>query len=97
MIDIPPGRMPPPSPRPAPSPAMNEELTPWFQADQKPARRGVYQTQFTSARGIVRLGFSYWNGRRWGAQMSELNFVLEYLPDDALAIQDKQWRGRTKP
>lgn len=74
-----------------------EELTTWFPANQKPARKGVYQTQFTSARGTAHLGFSYWNGRRWGTQMPELNFVLEYLLDNVLARQDKQWRGRTKP
>lgn len=41
-----------------------QELTPWFPANVKPARKGVYEVRdnvFTRYRA-----FAYWNGERFG-------------------------------
>jgi hypothetical protein len=42
---------------------MSEKLTPWFPADVKPARVGVYEKDFQIDEG--HRSFQYWSGRRW--------------------------------
>ncbi len=65
------------------------KLTPWFPADVKPVRVGVYLVKSPL---LLTGGFSYWDGKRWG--------WICYTRRDAAAekvypgaSQDKQWRG----
>lgn len=44
------------------------ELTPWFPADVKPIRPGVYATQYVKDVD----GFSYWDGEKWGYQAEDV-------------------------
>lgn len=41
-----------------------EGVTPWFSADSKPARPGVYQRNFGFLASESPV-FSYWDGRNW--------------------------------
>jgi hypothetical protein len=42
------------------------KLTPWFPAEAKPARPGVYEKDFMDYPGdFSRREFQYWDGARW--------------------------------
>ena len=66
----------------------DESLTGWFPEDVTPVRNGFYMTK----RGDV-IGFSHWNGRRWGLQYIEPHtHVVEFL----VGIRRQTWRALTE-
>jgi len=69
--------------------------TPWFSAEVRPAREGVYQRNYgkTEGLGIV---FSHWDGVRWG--------LFGYDPAEAERVKELSssyqsfpWRGLKRP
>jgi hypothetical protein len=69
---------------------MSKKFTPWFPADVKPVRIGVYETRFGDNPRIS--GFSEWAGE-WSNQTS-VNGGDNFFSDGA--IQKKEWRGLAK-
>lgn len=69
---------------------MKEKLTPWFPADVKPVRVGVYETNFREVCAVFK-GFSFWNGVEWSNQrdLKEGARTAGYTG----SVQTKQWRG----
>jgi hypothetical protein len=65
---------------------MAKKLTPWFPADQKPVRRGVYETKFEG-----HTGYSRWTGSRWANQRPDA--VMAQAAPRVGAFQTKRWRG----
>ena len=62
-------------------------LTPWYPANIKPVREGIYQTKVQGY-----LGYSFWELGRWGNQcgtVADLSRFGGHMPGE----QDKQWRG----
>lgn len=68
------------------------KMTPWFPVGSKPARVGVYETDFLGSFGQrFQLGYSYWNGQRWHNNRPT---PAEAAADDgAFSSQSKRWRG----
>lgn len=68
------------------------KLTPWYPADVKPVRKGVYDTQSQGGDG-----YAYWDGRHWFPFKSTASTALKRgteLSDLGIAeYQGKQWRG----
>ena len=75
---------------------MNDKLTDWFPADVKPERVGVYMTQmkFLFMPG-GQVGFSYWDGKRWGYQWAVPASAIPARRGEA-PTQDKAWCGRRR-
>ncbi len=67
----------------------DEDLTPWFPADVKPVRPGVYEVQMTTGR------FAYFDGQRWGWSFRTKR-EADTDRDHRNAAQDKVWRGLNK-
>ena len=68
----------------------DEDLTPWFPADVKPVRPGVYRVKYFGD-----CGYAFWDGKRWGwAQLSIRKAIVEAEP--STAAQEKVWRGLNK-
>lgn len=42
---------------------MSKKLTPWFPADERPARQGYYEIRGTRFHGS---NYRYWDGAQWG-------------------------------
>lgn len=63
------------------------KLTPWFDPQVKPKRKGVYQTNWFGD------GYSWFNGKEWANQRLTAYDAWEdrYWTEDA--VQDKAWRG----
>lgn len=77
-----------------------KDLTPWFPASVKPARKGVYEVDSTSDRA-----FSYWNGTRFGWRTWMFNHIsIESAVSDAFCMRHaetclaerERWRGLNK-
>jgi hypothetical protein len=60
-------------------------LTPWFPADVKPVRVGVYQ------RKTVDLDYSYWNGKFWQLGATKPEWAKENRRKTISGPQ--KWRG----
>ena len=78
------------------------KITEWFPEDVKPVRKGIYETSFPfsvkSMADTEIVGYSHWNGKRWGSQYTRLDQCQESMKEDIfnfLAEQDKKWRGFT--
>ena len=67
----------------------DEDLTPWFPADVKPVRLGVYEVQMNNCR------FAYFDGERWGWAFSTVRKANKDRHTTG-AIQSKVWRGLNK-
>ena len=71
------------------------ELTPWFNPEIKPARIGIYKTKFKfHSLDLSLAGYSYWDGKRWSHQASEIIWVNPLQKRGA--AQKKMWRGLAK-
>lgn len=66
-------------------------ITPWFPADVKPARVGVYERQ--GSRDTY--PFSYWDGKRW-LLSGETPEAAARHHDSASYRQNLPWRGLAK-
>lgn len=62
--------------------------TEWFPADVKPVRVGVYQREYWS----TCIGFSHWDGERWGAGYDEFSLAAEHAGTRS-SFQELRWRG----
>lgn len=60
-------------------------LTPWFPANTKPERVGVYKTKAKLR------GFSYWTGKHWSITCVSAKQAYGYR--HVAGGQDKEWRG----
>ena len=67
----------------------DEDLTPWFPADVKPVRPGVYEVQTITGR------FAYFDGYSWGWSFATKR-EAERDRDPWYAMQKKLWRGLNK-
>lgn len=68
---------------------MSKKLTPWFPADVKPVRVGVYKARLTKNPEVS--GFGFWDGRRWGwLHNTEQRAMTDDLEGSS---QNKEWRG----
>lgn len=74
---------------------MSEELTVWFPAEIKPARKGVYETQFRNGQRLPLQGYSHWNGRFWGDTSQDIKNALARRHIEG--HPKKSWRGLAKP
>ena len=73
---------------------MTKQMTPWFPADVKPVRVGLYEIQTTTA---WRPYYAYWSGKQWGliaAHPTSARWKTIAFTDGA--YQEKIWRGFTK-
>lgn len=70
------------------------KLTPWFSADQKPTRRGVYETILVSDTGWeFDAKYSRWTGSKW----MDSNWNIDGATvDKSPGLQRKRWRGLTE-
>lgn len=71
------------------------KLTPWFPADVKPARVGVYQKDFEDETEE----YQYWNGKRWfygDITPSETLQKFSREGNDTIPLA-RPWRGLTSP
>lgn len=68
------------------------KLTPWFPADVKPARKGVYQV--SDCFWADRVGYAYWNGRRFGFRAAD-DPSMAHLHRNSLTLfpERTSWRG----
>lgn len=77
---------------------MSRKLTPWFPADVKPVRDGIYfvrQLRDDRKSGIVIFeGYCYWIGSRWGSASGSKAGAKRMKNDRG--FQNKPWRGLTK-
>ena len=72
---------------------MTKQMTPWFPADVKPARCGVYEIQTISQQDY----YAYWTGQRWGYAATHPTIARwKGHAFSDLAWQKKVWRGFTK-
>ena len=69
------------------------KYTPWFPADVKPARVGVYQTGDPS--DIEDQLYQHWNGRHWG-MCADTIAEAKAVADDRSFFQNEPWRGLAK-
>ena len=60
------------------------KLTGWYDGDQKPVRKGVYEV-YTEYGNL----FRSWNGKEWGLNDARYGWCWCYQ-------QDFKWRGLTK-
>lgn len=70
-----------------------QELTPWFPADVKPTREGIYivQNMYDSDSSL----WNYWNGKKWCGASEGFAGAMDYL-GGMMAFQDRVWRGLAK-
>jgi hypothetical protein len=77
---------------------MSRKLTPWFPADVKPVRAGIYFVRQLhndcKSEIVIFEGYCYWSGSRWGSA-SGTKAGAEKLKGDR-GFQNKPWRGLTK-
>ena len=64
------------------------ELTPWFPADIKPVRKGVYE----AGSPFIPPWFFRWNGTKWDGWGESVDFAEIHEPDD-VCLQEFRWRG----
>ncbi len=71
------------------------QMTPWFPANMKPVRTGVYEVRLDGASSLM--AYAFWSGDRWGAMSSTLQMAptQKYAFAD-WASQNKRWRGFTE-
>ncbi len=66
--------------------------TDWFSLTVLPVRVGVYKTRHRGSDGKIYVGYSYWNGSRWGYKQSQANYA--YFPNQHIASQQsREWKG----
>jgi len=77
-------------------------LTPWFPANLKPVRVGVYGTRLlksSTARSpnaaLDREGYSYWDGHYWGHTHGTVRQAYANRRHKS-PYQNKPWQGRLK-
>lgn len=72
------------------------KLTPWFPADKKPARVGVYETTSSSSSSGEQI-FQHWSGRFWGCCTMDpaIAVKLKYAAVQSVS-QQHRWRGLAK-
>lgn len=63
-----------------------DQLTPWFPAEVKPVRKGLYMTSMDNK------GYSWWSGKEWGIQYEDRMRAAFFSPGTC-GSQQKQWRG----
>ena len=68
-------------------------LTPWFPADVKPVRVGVYEIHTNSWEAY----YAYWSGQKWGC-VADHPTAARWQDNAFLdgAFQRKIWRGFTE-
>jgi hypothetical protein len=70
----------------------DKDLTPWFPADVKPVRPGVYRVAYAYFGDTC---YAFWDGRRWGRVKTTIRkAIVEAHP--SIAAQNKVWRGLNK-
>ena len=72
---------------------MSKKLTPWYPGHIKPVRPGVYQQRSGYEK---RLGFQWWNGKKWSSWFSSAESALLHGrngPPADLRFQNDPWRG----
>jgi len=67
------------------------KLTPWFPANVKPVRVGVYRVQYYNYSG-----FAYWDGKQWSNLVDSVASAYKNHDWTDGAIQQKRWRGLTQ-
>jgi hypothetical protein len=72
-------------------PDLEQQLTPWFPADVKPVRKGVYERAF-----FAREFPSYWNGKQWGVCCFDRDDAYDYRQHRS-EHQRLPWRGLARP
>lgn len=68
---------------------MSYKLTPWYPANTRPVRVGVYNASIYFNDEIYR----YWNGEWWGDWASGFPIECVSLQDKKCPVQDLAWRG----
>lgn len=63
-----------------------QELTPWFPADMKPVRVGMYEREYNFWTGLD--ARDYWNGEKWIVCLNGF-----WDGSDYSATSLKKWRG----
>lgn len=66
---------------------MSGELTPWFPADVKPVRKGVYEVRDFN----IEKEYSFWDGVEWKARQLTPSHAALRL--HKAHTQEKKWRG----
>ena len=68
----------------------DDQLTPWYPAEIKPKRKGVYERDMTHGRG----SYSYWNGKYWCGWGGDVG-IAHYngIKHHESCVQDAPWRG----
>lgn len=74
---------------------MTKKLTPWFPADQKPVRRGVYKTELRSSvrEAVIEISYSYWDGANWGNSQPTPEKARSHFLKNGFGNQNKPWCG----
>lgn len=68
------------------------KVTPWFPADVKPVRPGVYERDMESV-GLRGYGqWSHWDGERWGGYGADKKIAMRNAESPS-AYQSIPWRG----
>lgn len=70
-------------------------VTPWFPGSEKPARRGVYQRQFSTGKTVFER-FCYWSGQYWYMSDTTPDRAMEWVQSGPAARQSLPWRGVMK-
>ena len=68
-------------------------LTPWFNATQKPVHPGVYQRRHRSFGFYI---FALWDGKRWMRGMSSVDEADEETIPSVSQMTTFYWRGVQK-
>jgi hypothetical protein len=72
---------------------MTAKLTPWFPADVKPVRVGVYERDDSATDlGNGHAAYSHWSGSKWGHLCEWTNQAGEFTSLIS-EYQDLPWRG----
>jgi hypothetical protein len=69
-------------------------LTDWFPGSAKPARKGVYQREYTYGKAKLP-SYCYWDGKQWHAGGLTVDAAVRNVPLDA-PNQSLPWRGVLK-
>lgn len=68
------------------------KLTPWYEPNVKPKRKGVYNTD-----AYDKESFQNWNGKFWGLYTADKNLAAHpAYADIQSSVQHPRWRGLTK-
>lgn len=69
------------------------KMTPWFEPDVLPTRKGVYQTNdWAGGLEMKNQGYQHWNGKFWG--LFDLEPALAKVKANCVSsYQRNYWRG----